>query len=553
MFCERAHAHDPAFRLDDDNAQAVARVCRRLDGLPLAIELAAARCALLSPGEIEARLQAALGALGSGPRDAPARQRTLHATVDWSHQLLSGHEQRCFARAAVFRGGASLAAAEAITGADLDTLDRLVAKQLLVRRQTPTRLHMLETIRAYAVERLAAALDEQAVRARHFDYYLALALEHGSAPALCGARRGTHLARLDAEIANLHAALAWAVERDDPNPALELCAALDWYWFMRDRYADAAHWSEQALSNAAGDAEPAVRVRALWARSLVLFPLGRGPERSAVLAEAETLARRLGEPALLSQVLQSRVSDMVAEGRPDVAEAIADEAQHWAEVAADPWACAMVAFARVLIPGSPVLRERVDRAVTLLTEVGDAYHLTNMLSTAAYMALVDGNDDDAREFVLRALPLARELDSPSASMLLSGNAALVALLAGETEAASRGFRDELRVCREIVARPVRVRRPARPRGGCRRPRRRRASRASVRRVGRAPLRPARHAGRRTAPADLHRPRPGTARGPGVAAGVRHRRDAKLRGRDRGRRRLKEPHASRLDFRSIGHE
>ncbi|MEO8690380.1 MAG: hypothetical protein ABI611_19450 [Solirubrobacteraceae bacterium] len=137
LFCDRARAHDPGFGLDEGNAAAVAEICRRHDGLPLAIELAAARCGLLSPREIAARLDAALGALGTGPRDAPARQQTLRATVDWSYEQLTGDEQASFARFAVFAGAPTVEAAEAITGAGLDTLDSLVAKSLLVRRRTP--------------------------------------------------------------------------------------------------------------------------------------------------------------------------------------------------------------------------------------------------------------------------------------------------------------------------------------------------------------------------------------------------------------------------------
>src|SRR5207247_5466813 len=139
LFCARARAHDPGFVLDDANARSVAEICRRVDGLPLAIELAAARCGLLSPDEIAERLQDALRALGSGARDAPARQQTLRATIDWSHELLSDAEKQCFVRFAVFAGGATVQAAETITHAGLDTLDGLVAKSLLVRgRHTHT-------------------------------------------------------------------------------------------------------------------------------------------------------------------------------------------------------------------------------------------------------------------------------------------------------------------------------------------------------------------------------------------------------------------------------
>src|SRR5919198_4792448 len=196
LFCARARAHDPDFGLDDANGAAVAEICRRVDGLPLAIELAAARCGLLSPGEIAQRLREALGVLGTGPRDAPARQQTLRATIHWSFQLLNGVERDAFTAFAVFAGGATPEAAETITGAGLDTLDQLVAKNLVVRdRQAGarSRLGMLETIRAYAAERFAAATNNEAVRERHYRYYLAVAQRHATERALWGADRNEHL------------------------------------------------------------------------------------------------------------------------------------------------------------------------------------------------------------------------------------------------------------------------------------------------------------------------------------------------------------------------
>src|SRR3954454_14845933 len=178
LFCARARARDPTLDLDDANSPAVAEICRRVDGLPLAIELAAARCGMLAPDEIAQRLDDALGATGVGARDAPARQQTLRATIDWSHELLTDVEKRCFARFAVFAGGATVEAAETITASGLDTLDGLVTKSLLTRRQhapVPTRWGLPETIRTYAGERLASAADVDAVRESHYRYYLALA------------------------------------------------------------------------------------------------------------------------------------------------------------------------------------------------------------------------------------------------------------------------------------------------------------------------------------------------------------------------------------------
>jgi predicted ATPase/DNA-binding SARP family transcriptional activator len=210
LFRERARAHDPAFDLSDGNAAAVAEICRRVDGLPLAIELAAARSGLLSPAEIAERLDVALGAPGAAARDAPARHHTLRATVDWSYELLSDGEQACFVRFAVFAGGATIEAAQTVTGADLDTLDHVVGKSLLVRRRQPhtaTRLQMLETVRAYAAERFAVAHDGDAVRERHYRHFFAVAERHGTEQLLLGVGGKEHQRHLDKEIHNFDAAL----------------------------------------------------------------------------------------------------------------------------------------------------------------------------------------------------------------------------------------------------------------------------------------------------------------------------------------------------------
>ena len=279
----------------------MAAICRRLDGLPLAIELAAARCALLSPSEIAARLEVALTALGSGPRDAPARQQTLRATLDWSHGLLDDDEQACFARMAVFAGGATVEAAETITGADLDTLDRLVAKSLLVRRRGrhgPTRLGMLETVRAYAGERFAALPDREAVRERHFAHYLRVARHHGIQSVLDGPDTREHLACLDDELENFRAALRFAAERDAAERVLELSTALVDYWQRRDRSDEAVHWVLPALRKTAATADPALRARALGKVFWPLWDSKRRDELPALVAEAETLASDGPRPRL---------------------------------------------------------------------------------------------------------------------------------------------------------------------------------------------------------------------------------------------------------------
>jgi predicted ATPase/class 3 adenylate cyclase len=455
LFCERARAHDPDFDVAGANPAVVAEICRRLDGLPLAIELTAARCGLLSAGEIAERLDTALDAPGAGPRDAPARQQTLRATIEWSHNLLSGDEQRCFARFAVFAGGATLDAAETVTGAELDTLDHLVAKNLLVRRRQAhisTRLGMFETIRAYAAEGFDSDADKQAVREDHYRYYLALAQHHGTEQALWTKGAGEHLACLDAEIDNLHSALDWAVGQASAERALALAAALGCYWMIRDRYADAVDWIDKALNLRGADAHPALCVHALRAKTLSLWLLGRQPEQPATLAAAETLAREIGDPAILSLALQDRV-DYEAPRRPDLATALADEALSLAQASGDRWLIALAVRTRAKMAPATQLRERVEEAASLLIEVGNIFRLVGLLTGAAYGALWEASNRDARDFAEAALPIARDLDHPFSWMLVQGNFGLATLLTGDTNAARDAFREELALCRELVALP----------------------------------------------------------------------------------------------------
>ena len=406
LFCERARAHDPDIDCGADSLNAIAEICRRVDGLPLAIELAAARCGLLSPSEIAARLSRALNGLGAGPRDAPARQHTLRATIDWSHDLLSDDEKACFARFAVFAGGATVEAAEAVTDADIDTLDRLVAKSLLVRRHEdhgPTRLGMLETVRTYAGERFAALPDREAVRERHFAHYLSVARHHGVHSALDGPDTREHLARLDDELENFRAALRLAAERDAAEQLLELSAALVDYWQRRDRSDEALQWVLPALRKTETAADPALRARAL---GKVLWPLWdskRTDELPAVLAEAETLARTVPDLAIRAEVRSSCAAMQALIGRSDEAKLAADEALRIAQASGDAWTIAMAAWARALAAGSTEeWRARIDEAAPLLAGVGNAHNLNALYCLAVGSAWSRGCDAEAAMY-LRSL------------------------------------------------------------------------------------------------------------------------------------------------------
>ena len=448
LFCERAASHDPGFDLEHGNAAIVTEICRRLDGLPLAIELAAARCELLSPAEIARRLHEPHG---TGPRDSPARQRTLRATIDWSHRLLNDREKRCFAAFAAFAGGATVHAAEAVTGCDLDTLEALVAKSLFFRRaRIPTRLGMLETIREYAAEQLAAA-GAGPVRQRHYEYFLAIAHEHGTARALMSAERDEHLPRLDAEIDNLHSALDWAITEGDADRALALATALGDYWRARSRLTDAADRIEQTLGLPGADARTARRAGALIVHAWCRWALGDPAGRHAALIEAEAIARELGDPILLSHALQTRADDESSRDRIDIADTLADQALELAAAAGDQWELARASRAKARAARTPAeRRERVDAAATRLVEVGNIFDLAYLLTSAAYTALGDGCVHDARAYTERAIPITRTLDNPFMWMNLQGNLALAALLTGDTDAATHAYREELALSRHLA-------------------------------------------------------------------------------------------------------
>ena len=224
---------------------------------------------------------------------------------------------------------------------------------------------------------------------------------------------------------------------------------------MRDRHADAVDWVDQALNLPRAHADPAGRFLALRTKAKCLWNLGRGAEQPAVMVELEAIARRLDDPMTLSQALQLRVHREINAERLETADALADEALHWARAAGDNWEIAEASRAKALAASSIAeLRERVDTAASLLTDVGNVHELGYLLSSAAYAALCLGSERDATELAARAAPITRALDSRYARMLNSGNLGLAALLSGETDSASHAFHEELTLCREIVARPV---------------------------------------------------------------------------------------------------
>ncbi|CAA9566453.1 MAG: hypothetical protein AVDCRST_MAG73-4175 [uncultured Thermomicrobiales bacterium] len=323
LFAARARAVDPGFAMDEANAGIVAEICRRLDGLPLAIELAAARVAVLPPRALLARLDRRLPLLSDGPRDAPARQRGMREAIAWSHDLLSPEEQDLFRRLAVFAGGFTLDAAERIVGPEvcgppsgertpsgvarpsvLDTIASLVASSLVRPEESPDqaepRFRMLETIREFALERLAASGEDDAVRRAHAAWCLALARR--TEPDWYGAGFAACLSRWTAEQANLRAALAWLERAGPAEDGLALATALVFFWYYHGPVDEGRGWLARFL--AASDPAPTpTRAKALeWSANLAVKQ--GDDDRAAILAtEAVAVARASGDRWILAFAL----------------------------------------------------------------------------------------------------------------------------------------------------------------------------------------------------------------------------------------------------------
>jgi predicted ATPase/transcriptional regulator with XRE-family HTH domain len=306
LFLERATASAPTFALTSDNAVAVAAICQRLDGLPLAIELAAAWIRVLAPGALLDRLEQRLLLLTGGSRDLPARQRTMRDTIAWSYELLAPPQQTLFRHLAVFAGGSTLDAAEAVC-AGTDGLDVLTDLELLVASSLvqigaqsggERRFGMLETVREFGMEQLSHHGELDEASRRHAEYFLALGQAGGA--ALSGASPGEWVTRLEAEQANIRAALSWLRDRGERAAGLRLAAALGGFWRLRSAITEGRGWLETFLAQdgateASSEESSADRIAALrWAGEIAGLS-GDPAAAEARLSESLALARTVGD------------------------------------------------------------------------------------------------------------------------------------------------------------------------------------------------------------------------------------------------------------------
>jgi predicted ATPase/DNA-binding SARP family transcriptional activator len=414
LFVQRAQAVRPDFTLGEGNVEAVAEICAQLDGLPLAVELAAARVKLLSPQAMLPRLEDRLQFLTGGPRDAPARQRTLRATIDWSYGLLNADERTLFRRLAVFAGGCSLQAVEAVCLASLDLLGSLVDQHLLRSSEVAgqPRFTMLETIREYATERLAESGESEEVRRRHATFYFAMAVESEPALHRYGVRQAAWMDRLEAELDNLRAALAWSIEHEI-ELGLRLAVALGRFWEIRPMHFEGRDWLTQALAASAdrGAELMSLRAQALtWSGTLSLYT--DPPAAASLERQSLALWRELGDEHGIA------------------------------------YALCELAMAEYLQGDLAVARPRMEEGLALLRQTDDRVGLVRALYWYAVMVLQQDDYEIARASAEESGRLGREIGAMAHVATADRSLGSIAEALGDYATAQAAYEENLRLARE---------------------------------------------------------------------------------------------------------
>jgi non-specific serine/threonine protein kinase len=421
LFMERAQSNQPDFQLTGENAAAVAGICARLDGLPLAIELAAARIKLLAPPQLLARLEGGLSALGQGPRDAPARQRTLSATIDWSYDLLDLDEKRLFNRLGVFRGGWSLEALEAICseGLSLDVFDGLATlmDKSLVRQgdghDSELRFTLLETLREYALERLTTSGEIDKLRETHAGYFRDLC---EAAPlGKDGMTQQRWLRRLQADYDNVRAAMDWA-ERHDPIDGLHMVDPLMTFWDLCGYLVEGLRWTERLLMAVEG-APSEIRLKAVVCASYIAAIVGERERCAAFSTEAMSLAPQVEEPMLVARAMLNLANGNVHRHL---------SAQEMRET-----------------------REMLEGALVIFREEGDTFFAAVALNSLSELSRLSRDDDEAMLLGAEALQLFRSMGDRFHIQIVLINLGLIALRHKDYERAHALFEEALSVALHI--------------------------------------------------------------------------------------------------------
>ena len=463
LFVDRARAVHPRFVLDRQNGSVIAAICARLDGLPLAIEMAAPLVKLLPPRALDERLAQGLMHLAAGAKNLPARHQTLRAAISWSYSLLNPDEKRLFCRLAVFVGGSSLDAAKAVgahgDGDEVDflaVLASLVNKSLLQQAPQPDghpRYSMLESIRQFGLEQLAALGELQETRERHGAYFLSLAAR--AEPALSTGAQNEWLNRLERDHDNFREVLRWSLtDTGDRATGLKLAAALYWFWWIRGYLGEGSRWLQTLLAGPGAQAAADIRAKASHAGGFLAFRLGDLDTAATLTEESMALWRELGSPPGIAKALMN--SGRIAFVRHQLGQA----RSLWEEVlaidaASDEAAAALNGLGELarLAGDLPRARARYEESLAILKGTGNEEMVAVALFNLAQTAIGQGDLPGARTYLTESARLHKEAGSSClANCALVGLAELAshegdarraARIFGAADALSEAYREAL--------------------------------------------------------------------------------------------------------------
>ncbi len=457
LFVQRAQAVNADFALTEANAAAIAEICWRLDGLPLAIELAAVRTKVLTPEALLARLTSRLAVLTEGRRDGPARHQTLRAAIEWSYALLTDEEQRLFRRLAVFSGGFELPAAEAICGDSvtapvLDLLASLVDKSLVQQRILDSgepRFDLLATLREYATEQLVAHGEDAAARAVHAGYYLQLA--EALEAQLQGPEQIAAFDRLEAEHDNLRAALNWALEQEDPEHGLRLGAALWLFWQVRGFLSEGRAWLDALLAKAPS-ARSISRMRVLNGAGMLAYSQSDITQAETLVAASLELARELGNREGIAHALSSLGTIIAAQCAFERAISYCDESLALSQELGLDW---LSGWAHVTKGQCYYEQQQPERAVAELEAalacfraIGGLRGSATALNILAFVVQTQGDYDTSERYALEAADLCRALRDSQGVAYANEPLAIAARARGAVEQAEELLEESIALLSE---------------------------------------------------------------------------------------------------------
>jgi predicted ATPase/Tfp pilus assembly protein PilF len=465
LFVERARAVKADFEVTNENAPAVAEICARLDGLPLAIELAAARVRMLPPQALLRRLGNRLKLLKGGPRDLPTRQQTLRGTIDWSYELLTEEEKTLLGRLSVFSGGRTLEAIEEIcdSGQDIDALEgveSLLEKSLLRGEEgagRESRFVMLETVQEYAREKLEESGEAEETKRLHAEYFLALAQK--ADPELKGPDQLQWLQKLEAEHGNMRAALGWALQRGETEVALRLGGALWWFWFVRGHYSEGRRWLEEAL---AIDGRGSLESRAMALAGVGALARDQGDLDRAEEASAEGLELLVEEATERSEAKLYLLSSLahVALEREDYSRAteLFEESLALSREMGNGWGLAgsVMSLATVTHEQGDFKRatELYEESIDLFRERGDKLGLAWCLINLGLVLYSLGDVGRAVKLTEEGVSLLRELGAGADTAIGLSNLGWMALLQNDVGGAADLYEESLVLAWDTGMKPI---------------------------------------------------------------------------------------------------